>query len=99
MKSRAPWAAAALLLVMALLIVGPAREDSATVDEPSHLSAGYLHLKGHSTRMGCDDHPPLGQMIEAFPWLFMDVKLPQLAQMILRGELGYPWTMTWHHKI
>ena len=65
MKARV--AAGILLALMAALMFGAARQDSATVDEPSHLAAGYLHLRGLPTRMGCDDHPPFGQMIGAFP--------------------------------
>src|ERR1041384_4307522 len=91
--------AAALLGLMALLMIGPAWQDSATVDETSHLSAGYLHWRGAPTQMGTDDHPPLGHLIESFPLLFMDIKYSDAAQAVLRGELGYPWTVTWRAEV
>ena len=84
---------------MALLMIGPAWRDSATVDETSHLSAGYLHWRGERTRMGSDDHPPLGQMIEAGPLLFMNVKYPDTAAAMLRGELSCSWTENWRYEI
>jgi hypothetical protein len=91
--------AAALLGIMALLMIGPAWQDSATVDETSHLADGYLHWRGARTRMGTDDHPPLGQMVESAPLLFMDVKYSDIAQAMLRGELSYPWTLTWKTEV
>jgi hypothetical protein len=100
MNVRRAWIGAAVLLfVMALLMVGPAREDSATVDETAHLAIGYLGLKGSHTRLGGEEHPPLGQMLEASPLLFMDVKYPDPARAILRGELGYGWMLSWAGKV
>src|ERR1043166_6100654 len=68
------WLALGLLAAMAALMIGPARQDSATVDETGHLSFGYIAWKGWPTRMGADEHPPLGQMLEALPLTFRDVK-------------------------
>jgi len=93
------WLAAGLLAIMAALMVGPARQDSATVDETSHLSAGYLHWRGAHTQMGTDDHPPLDHIVEAFPLVFMDIKYSDTAQAILRGELGSPWTPNWRAEV
>lgn len=95
----AKYLAATLLGIMALLMIGPARQDSATVDETSHLADGYLHWRGARTRMGTDDHPPLGQMVESAPLLFMDIKYSDIALAMLRGELGSPWTLTWRAEV
>jgi hypothetical protein len=84
---------------MAALMIGPARQDSATVDETAHLSIGYIAWKGWPTRMGADEHPPLGQMLEAAPLLFMDVKYSPLALALLKGELSYSWTMSWAGRV
>ena len=91
--------AAALLGIMALLMIGPAWQDSATVDETTHLSAGYLRWHGKPMGIHLDDHPPLDQLVEAAPLLFMDVKYSDTALAILRGELGYAWTENWRYEI
>ena len=93
------WLVLALLGMMAALMIGPARQDSATVDETAHLSIGYIAWKGWPTRMGADEHPPLGQMLEASPLVFMDVKYSDTALAFLRGELSYPWTMSWAGRV
>lgn len=80
-------------------MVGAARQNSATVDEPSHLAAGYLHLCGHDTRLGSDDHPPLGQMIMALPVTLLRPQITNFAAGILAGELSAPWTMTWQAQV
>ncbi|HUJ70727.1 MAG TPA: hypothetical protein VLZ30_00675, partial [Verrucomicrobiae bacterium] len=90
---------AALLGIMALLMIGPAWQDSATVDETSHLADGYLYWQGAPTRMGIDDHPPLGQMVISAPLLFMDVKYCDVAEAMLRGELSYQWTLNWKDEV
>jgi len=88
------WTASALLVTMAVLMIGPARQDSTTVDETSHLAAGYLYWKGSAVRM-VSDHPPLSQMVLAAPLLFMDVKFSDTALAILRGELVSEWMVPW----
>src|ERR1043166_1652992 len=93
------WLALGLLAAMAALMIGPARQDSATVDETGHLSFGYIAWKGWPTRMGADEHPPLGQMLEALPLTFMDVKYSPPALALLKGELGYSWTMSWAGRV
>ena len=90
---------AALLLVMALLMFGAARQESATVDEANEIASGYLSWKGSMTRIGAEEHPPLSQLLSAFPLLFMDVKLSDTVRAITRGELGYPWTLNWSGKV
>jgi hypothetical protein len=88
-----------LLAIMALLMFGAARQDSATVDEADQVALGYLEWKGSSTRIGADEHPPLEQLLETAPLLFMDVKLSDTARAIWRGELGNPWTLAWNSTV
>lgn len=49
-----------------------AEEDSVTVDEPSHLVAGYTSLLLRDFRLS-PDHPPLGRMVLALPLLVQSV--------------------------
>src|ERR1044071_8613101 len=76
------WAAAGLLAIMAILMIGASRQDSATVDETTHLAAGYSYWLGYRYRMAAN-HPALSQMLEAAPLLAMDVKMPPIADEIL----------------
>ena len=84
---------------MAALMVGASWQDSATVDEASHLGVGYLFWHGSRTRMGAEEHPPLGSLVATAPLLFMDMKLSDEARAMWRGELGYPWTLSWNGEI
>ena len=91
---RARWLAVGLLAVMAGLMIGAARQDSATVDETTHLAAGYSYWLGYKYRMVAN-HPALSQMLEGAPLLFMDVKIVGSAAAILKGQLGNSWMMPW----
>jgi hypothetical protein len=86
--------AGVLLLAMAALMWGPARQDSATVDETTFLSAGYTYWTGHRYYMVAE-HPPLSQMLPALPLLFMDLKYSPNAKALIEGRAGYPWTVPW----
>lgn len=66
-------APACLGLALALVLAGhAARTDSVTVDEPSHLVAGYTTLTQGDFRLS-PDHPPLARALLALPLLFRDV--------------------------
>jgi len=58
-----------------------------------------LFWHGSRTRMGAEEHPPLGSLVETAPLLFMDVKLSDEARAMWRGELAYPWTLSWRGEI
>ena len=88
------WLAAVLLVIMGLLMVSTSRQDSATVDETTHLAAGYTYWLGHKYRMAAN-HPALSQQLEALPLLAMNIKMPETADAILKGRLGYPWMLPW----
>lgn len=65
-------AAIALLGAMVVLLWGPLREDSATVDEPLLLTCGYAGWRGFGNLNA--GHPPLGQTLVALPLTFMAVQ-------------------------
>ncbi|MBU4348615.1 glycosyltransferase family 39 protein [Patescibacteria group bacterium] len=61
-----------LLLIMIsafLLMIGPAKQDSAIMDEPVHISAGYSYIKFLDYRLN-PEHPPLIKALSAIPLLF-----------------------------
>ncbi len=66
-------ALAALVLACAAGFAGRgAATDSVTVDEPSHLIAGYAALALGDFRLS-PDHPPLGRLLLALPLLALPV--------------------------
>jgi hypothetical protein len=100
MNSRTAWLLAMLLLaVMGGLMIGAARQDSATVDEANELATGYVWWKGLPTRLGSGEHPPLSRLVAAAPLLGMEIKLCRISQALVRGELAYPWTLSWKGTI
>jgi 4-amino-4-deoxy-L-arabinose transferase-like glycosyltransferase len=72
-KARA--ALLAFAAVFAVLAFTSLRRDSATFDEPAHLSAAWSHLARGDFRMS-PDHPPLVHDVAALPLMFMDVRMP-----------------------
>lgn len=63
---------ASSLLAAIVLAAHGARTDSLTVDEPSHLIAGYAALTEGDYRLS-PDHPPLARALLALPLLAHDV--------------------------
>jgi len=55
-------------------------DKSLTWDEPSFISAGYSYLTWHDFQLN-PSHPPLLQVIEAAPLLFMDLHAPSREQL------------------
>ena len=89
------WLVAGLLLTLMVgLLLGPIRQDSATVDETSFQSAGYSDLKGYKFYFD-PESPSLSQIWPAIPLLFMDVKIPDAGRALLDRQAGYPWTVPW----
>jgi 4-amino-4-deoxy-L-arabinose transferase-like glycosyltransferase len=90
-----PWAViVALLAGMAGLMGAAARDESATVDEPLNLATGYLFATGHSRQFN-PEHPPLGQMLTALPWLALDVNLSPRLLAVAHLEESPPWVRPW----
>jgi len=90
-----PWCFIALLLaVMALLMMGAMQEESATMDEPVNLAAGYLSWRGNPHRFN-PEHPPLGQMLAALPLVLLDVNVPDFLKQLGELRLGAPQARPW----
>lgn len=70
-----PLLAALLLAAAALLAVTSLLGDSATIDEPVHLTAGYVQLKTGDLRMETG-HPSLARLWAALPLLAFSPALP-----------------------
>ncbi len=87
----------AALAFLAALFFGFAqiRDSSATYDEPVHLASGYLALKTNFPPLNWRDHPPLAEMWEAFPLLFLNP-----STMVLNSEFGrlYPFADQFIYK-
>lgn len=79
-NGRLRWWEPLLLVAGLLLFVGQAflssPQKSASFDEEYHLAAGYAYLKTGDFRLS-QDHPPLINVLSAFPLLFRsDIVLP-----------------------
>lgn len=73
---RAPYILLTLLLGAAFfLMLGPARQDSATYDEPQHLAAGYACAALRDCRLS-PSHPPLVRAFAAVPLLSQSISFP-----------------------
>ena len=71
-----PWSFVALMVIAAgILMWGPARQDSAIMDELAHIPAGYSYVKYQDYRLN-PEHPPLVKMLAGLPLLFKDYNFP-----------------------
>jgi hypothetical protein len=72
--------------VFAALCAGSFTRESATFDEPKHLTCGYVALKLHDYRLD-DQAPPLVRLWAALPLMFMsDVNVNTNTVTWLRGD-------------
>lgn len=75
---------AALLLAFFALVLGDIYSTSETIDEPTHLAAGYMYLTAHDYRLN-PEHPPLLKMVAALPLLGRvwppDFRTPEVADV------------------
>ena len=77
-------------VVFLALVVGSYREESATVDEPQHLTAGYIGLKLADYRLGAE-HPPFLQLWAALPLIgSSDIRFAADSPYWLAGDV-YPF--------
>ncbi|MBU2635292.1 glycosyltransferase family 39 protein [Patescibacteria group bacterium] len=68
---------AGLLLIMVFLVCFfGMKGDSATMDEMSHIPAGYSYLSQRDFRIN-PEHPPLVKDLAALPLLFLDLNFPE----------------------
>jgi hypothetical protein len=90
-----PWISlAALLLAMAALMVGPMRDETATVDETTFMGGGYGYFQTGTCKMA-EENPLLVQMLIAAPMLGFEVQLSEEARAIMEqrafSPVGWPW--------
>lgn len=69
------FAAACLLAILATELLLSSRQMSATVDESTHLYAGYQHWRARDFGVN-PEHPPLVKLVAALPLLEMNLKQP-----------------------
>jgi 4-amino-4-deoxy-L-arabinose transferase-like glycosyltransferase len=64
-----------LLILMLILEISSALKENQTIDEATHLAAGYSYWKTGDFRMN-PEHPALFKLISSFPLLFLKLNLP-----------------------
>lgn len=74
-KNITTWLCAVLLIGMFSLQVNTAIQESQTIDEAVHLSAGLSYWKTGDFRLN-PEHPPLIKMLAALPLLMTSVTVP-----------------------
>ena len=67
--------AVVLLSIMFLIGFSSYQQDSLTMDEQSHIGAGYSYLSQQDFRIN-PEHPPLIKDLSAVPLLFLDLNFP-----------------------
>ena len=83
----------AFAVVFVALTVGSYTQQSATVDEPQHLTAGYTALRLHDYRID-QEHPPFLRLWAALPLLAMpDVRLDTNT---VSWQTGQDWDFSHH---
>ncbi len=91
-------AVAGLLSAMFALMRPAVREDSATIDEPVFLGAGYSYWLGHRYYFNAE-HPPLMQLWSALPLRWLPVRLPPHTEKYLDQPSPLPTSTTWEANI
>ena len=64
-----------LLSVMFFVGISSYQQDALTMDEQSHIGAGYSYLSQQDFRINAE-HPPLIKDLSAVPLLFLDLNFP-----------------------
>lgn len=83
-----------LLLVMTGLMLGPMREETATVDETTFIGGGYGYWRTGSAKMA-EENPLLGCLIMAAPMLAFDVQISEPARAVMEGRAFAPVAWPW----
>lgn len=78
-------AAALLMLLFAIQIVGVVRQESLSWDEGDHIFAGYMAWKTHDYRYN-PEHPPLMKALATLPLLGLPLKVPADQQRYFKEE-------------
>jgi len=85
--------AAILLSLMFLSAFFSYVGDSLTMDELSHIPAGYSYLSQGDFRIN-PEHPPLIKDLAALPLLTMDIEFPSESEA-WNNEINSQWTYGW----
>lgn len=80
-----------LLCVMFVLMFFSAWNDSATMDELAHISAGYSYLTQRDIRLN-PEHPPLIKDLAALPLLFLKPNFP-INHSSWQKDINGQWIM------
>lgn len=84
-----------LLSIMGILAFASYQQDSLTMDELSHIPAGYSYLSQQDFRIN-PEHPPLIKDLAAVPLLFLDVNFPAEDAAWtdpVNGQWWYGWKL------
>lgn len=90
--------ATSLLAIMAALLLWGAATNSATMDELSHIPAGYSYVATGDMRIN-PEHPPFIKSLAGLPLLLLDLSLP-LDHPSWTTEVNSQWSFgaefLWH---
>ncbi len=93
-RSASRWrlASLGLLLLASLMPLLLLRGKSVTLDEVSHVAAGYSYLRTHEIVLN-PMHPPLIKELCALPLLLLDLEMPVDAETLRRrgSDMFYQW--------
>ncbi len=92
-----PWAAAGLLLVFYVVLLGSLREKSATMDEPGHATAGYIYWKYGDYRVD-PENGNLSKRWIALPYLFGDERFPEKEWLGPKKNLFWVLAESWFNR-
>jgi len=84
-----------LLSIMGLIAFASYQGDSLTMDELSHIPAGYSYVSQQDFRIN-PEHPPLIKDLAGFPLLFLDVNFPSddaAWTEPVNGQWWYGWKL------
>ena len=82
-----------MLVIMAVLMCGAMRQETATVDETTIMGGGYAVATWGAHIVA--EHPPLAQLVAALPLLSMDLKIGDQTRALALRHAGYPWARRW----
>ena len=90
--------AALLLSIMFISAFTSYLGDSLTMDELSHIPAGYSYLSQKDFRIN-PEHPPLIKDLAAFPLLFLNLNFPSDSDAWnkdVNGQWAYGWELLYN---
>jgi 4-amino-4-deoxy-L-arabinose transferase-like glycosyltransferase len=90
-------AAGFLLAAMLFLMLRSVQEDALTMDEPTHITAGYTALRWRNARLN-PEHPPLLKLLTALPLLPLPLNFP-LTHPAWQDTIDEPWKAAYQFEI